>query len=55
MVEKLELPRCSFCGKSKAEVRVLVSSAVDTTKFICDGCVAQAKKQMGDIVPDLIG
>ena len=55
MVEELDLPKCSFCGKSKGQVAVLVNSAVDTTKSICDECVAQARKQMVKDIPDLLG
>ena len=32
------IPRCSFCGKSKLDVKQLVSSP-DGTTYICDACI----------------
>ena len=34
------VPRCSFCGKSKLDVRQLVSSP-DGTTYICDACISE--------------
>jgi len=34
--EKTELDYCSFCGKNKLEVKVLVAGP---SVFICDDCV----------------
>jgi ATP-dependent Clp protease ATP-binding subunit ClpX len=33
------MDKCSFCGKSKREVTLLISG---TSGFICDSCVSQA-------------
>jgi ClpX C4-type zinc finger len=37
------LPFCSFCGKTRDEVRALVAG---DAAFICDQCVAGAARQM---------
>ena len=37
---------CSFCGKTAAEVAKL---AAGPKVFICDGCVAEASRIMGDL------
>ncbi len=34
------VPACSFCGKTRKEVRVLVEGRAG---FICDGCVRKAQ------------
>lgn len=36
-------PFCSFCGKTRDEVRTLVAG---DAAFICDQCVASAARQM---------
>lgn len=41
-----ELPYCSFCGKGKSEVRMLVEGP---SVFICDECVAKAQEIIRDI------
>jgi ATP-dependent Clp protease ATP-binding subunit ClpX len=46
---KLRRLRCSFCGKSEAEVLKLVAGP---RVYICDGCVAVASRLMGDDSPD---
>ena len=33
-------PRCSFCGKSKSEVNILIAGI---SGHICDGCISQAQ------------
>lgn len=40
MAREKPLPRCSFCGKSRAEVRKLIAGP---HVYICDGCVMVCK------------
>lgn len=47
---------CSFCGRGKPEVKVIIKSGIKPYKFICDECVAGAtqlinedKKNDGDL------
>lgn len=39
------MPHCSFCGRSKLDVKKLVSSP-DGKTFICETCVAECQKMM---------
>lgn len=44
-MSELEIPHCSFCGKSKLDVEKLVSSP-DGKTFICETCVAECNKMV---------
>ena len=44
-MSELEMPHCSFCGRSKLDVKKLVSSP-DGKTFICETCVAECQKMM---------
>ncbi|HIQ30725.1 MAG TPA: ATP-dependent Clp protease ATP-binding subunit ClpX, partial [Aquifex aeolicus] len=35
----MKKPKCSFCGKRKEEVEILIGGPSDT--YICDECVKQ--------------
>ena len=39
-----QAPFCSFCGKTRDEVRTLVAG---NSAFICDQCVASATREIG--------
>ncbi len=42
-----QINRCSFCGRSEAEVEILLTGS---TGFICNDCVEQAHKMVKDIL-----
>ena len=46
-------PMCSFCFKPKSEVKVLVQ-APGKLVYICDKCVAGAKKILDKPVEDVV-
>ena len=39
-MSEIKIPKCSFCGKSKLDVKNLVSSP-DGDSYICDACIAE--------------
>jgi ATP:corrinoid adenosyltransferase len=43
-------PVCSFCGKSRSEVRRLIAGREDQA-FICDECVSLAMRVNADLAP----
>lgn len=44
-MSELEIPHCSFCGKSKLDVEKLVSSP-DGKTFICEACISECDKML---------
>lgn len=51
----VEESKCSFCFKSKSEVKVLIKGKVkDKLSFICNKCVENFKKMNNKPIDDLI-
>ena len=34
-----EVDACSFCGKGKVDVKILIQSPNDNTKIVCNECI----------------
>jgi len=46
-MDEKKLPSCSFCGKTKADVKKLIANP-ESNSFICDACVDTCKKMMNE-------
>lgn len=43
--------KCSFCGKPRSQVKVLIKSSAGSNHCICDKCLEDCKKQL-DLVKE---
>ena len=46
-MDEKKIPCCSFCGKTKADVKTLVASP-ESNCFICEDCIDTCKKMMSE-------
>lgn len=46
-MDEKKLPTCSFCGKTKADVKKLISNP-ESNSFICDACVDICKQMVSE-------